>query len=64
MENEVENLFWATKDLEEYHKLKNVMLNCIYVDKNNEFNLAQYQKYVRMMFHRYEKTIFAPPIES
>ena len=64
MENEVKDLYWATKDLEEYHKLKKVMLNCIYVDKNDEFNLAQYRKYVRMMFHRYEKTIFTGPTES
>ena len=56
MEKEVSNLYFVTKDYEEYYKLKKAILNYKVSDKKN-INSA-YKLYVKMIFNRYEKLIF------
>lgn len=58
MENETKNLYFATKDLEEYYKLKKCiqnMLNGIDIDHRQKKYIRDYSK---MMFNSYEKRIF------
>lgn len=56
MEKELENLYYVTKDLEQYYNLKKSILNYKVSDKKN-INSA-YKLYVKMIFNRYERLIF------
>ena len=61
MEKEVSNLYFVTKDLEEYYKLKKCILNALVWDENEGKSEKNYKLYVKMMFNAYEKKMFRIP---
>ena len=58
MENEVKNLYFATKDLEEYYKLKKCILNMLNGIEIDHKQKKYVRDYIKMMFNSYEKRIF------
>ena len=58
MEKEIDNIYFATKDLEEYYKLKKCILNALVWDDTDAKAEKYYKTYVKMMFNAYEKKIF------
>ena len=59
MEKEIENLYFISKDVEQFYKLKLAVLNSIVWEEGEHVKKEYFNKYIKMLFKSYEKRIFA-----